>query len=219
MFTRASLLVAGLVAGLTAALTAAGPAAAASTVVNDGGSVTVAQVEWAFEDDGTFIGGYLVAAQDRTGGTVIESFLYTETVVQCEGAETPDDPTDDRFDFQLVLESGLGSATTFDIGRSYSGAHAAGDLTIVADRFDGCTGELVTEVLADVPVSLDVVGTGPLVREGGHGYFHIPSEINVRGSSRQTYRDGDGAAVIGAQAYHGDGAVGSVTWREHLNGG
>ena len=55
-----------------AILVLAGPAAAASTVVNFGGSVTVAQIEWAYDDDSRFVGGYLVAADDRQLGTVLE---------------------------------------------------------------------------------------------------------------------------------------------------
>jgi hypothetical protein len=159
-----------------------------------------------------------VAAEDRRGGTIVETFLYTETVVLCEGAETPDDPTDDRYDFQLVLQEGFGSATTFDIDKSYEGAIVSGDVTLVVDRFDGCTGELSSEVLDGVPVSLEVVGTGPLIREGGHGSFHIPGEYNAHGTSRQTYRDGDGVARLGADAFDGEGLVGAVSWREHANG-
>jgi len=63
-----------------------------------------------------------------------------------------------------------------------------------------------------------VVATGSLVREAGHGSFHIPSELNAHGSFRQTYRTGDGVARIGAGAFSGEGLVGTVSWRDHVNG-
>jgi len=217
VFARASFRFAGLAAGL-AALAVVGPVAAASDVVNISGSATIAQVEWDYDDDGTFVGGYVVAADDRTFGTIIESFQYSEAFVQCEGANTPDDPTDDRFDFQIVLASGTGYPTTFTIGRSYGGATVIGELTIVVDHFDGCTGESTTEVLTGVPVSLDIVGTGSLVREAGRGSFRIPGELNAHGSFRQTSRTGEGVAGIGSEAFTGVGIVGTVSWREHANG-
>ena len=209
-----------LATGLAAAfaiLVLAGPAAAASTVVNSGGTVTVAQVEWAYDDDGRFVGGYLVAADDRQLGTVLEYFLYTEEVVLCEGAETPGDASDDRYDFRLVIAEGAGQASSFSIGQRYSSAVVAGRLTIVVDRFDGCTGDVVTETVSGVVAGLDVVATTPLVRESGHGSFHIPGELNAHGSFRQVSRAGDGVALIGGVEFAGEGALGSVSWRDHTS--
>lgn len=210
MYRHASILAAGLLS-----LAVAAPAAA-TDVMNVGGTVTVAQVEWAQFDSDTFTGGYLVAAKDQKGGTVAEYFLVVEQLVQCTGAETPDDPADDRFDFRYRYEYGVGPADVLTIASRYAGATAQASLDLTIDRYDACLDELTTEVVEDVAVRLDMVATSPLVRESGHGSFHIPSLYNAHGSSQQTYRRGTGTATIGDQVFEGEAVVGTVSWREHL---
>lgn len=205
-----------IIAGLLS-LAVAVPSVAAATTINTGGSVTVAQIDWAISDPGSFTGGFLVAAKDAKGAPIVEYFLVVEKVVQCEGGETPDDPEDDRWDFQLRYEYGIGSARTFTIDKSYSGASASAVLDIVVDRFDGCTGELSTETLSNVDIALRAVGNGPLVRESGHGSFHIPGEYNAHGSFKTTYRSATGIASIGALTFDGEAVVGTVSWRDHVN--
>ncbi len=210
MFRFAPILAAGLLS-----LAVAAPVAAAN-VSNSGGTVSLGQVEWARFDPDTFTGGYLVAVRDQKGGTVVEYFLVVEQLVQCEGADTPD-PSDDRWDWRLRYEYGFGPAEVLTISSRYTSAVATAKLTITVDRYDACLDELVTEVIEDVPVRLDVVGTTPLIRESGHGKFHIPSLYNAHGSFKQTYRLGTGTATIGAESFDGEAGVGTVSWREHVN--
>jgi hypothetical protein len=200
------------------ALVVAAPAVAGPNVANISGGATVAQVDWAYDDGDTFVGGYLVAAEETRADPVVEYFLYTETIVQCAGAETAEDPTDDVWDFYSVVESGFGPAATFAIGKSYSSATATAVLTIAIDAFDGCVGEVTSTIREDVPVRLEVVGTSPLIRESGHGSFHIPSDINAHGSFKQTYRLGTGVAQIADRTIAGDGVLGELSWRDHSNG-
>jgi hypothetical protein len=205
------------IAGLLALAVTAPAAAASPNVFKTSGSVTVAQVDWAFYDGDTFIGGYLVAAEEAKRPTVIEYFKWSETLVQCEGAGSPDDPSDDVWGYRIRSEFGYGPAATFTIGKSLSGAIATGVLTIQIDTADECTGEGAS-VLEETAVSVQVVGTSSLIRESGRGSFHIPGEINAHGSFRQVYRTGDGVATIGDWSVESLGVVGTISWRDHANG-
>jgi hypothetical protein len=201
-------------------LGAATPAFAGANVGNSSGSATVAQGGWDSYDDATQTSrsGY-VAVVHETGSaqTYAEYQQYTDQSVQCTGAATPNDPTDDTFASTDTFVYGYGDAK-LAIGKTNGSATASGTLSMSSDTFDGCTGE---ETYVDLPAlafTLNLTATSGTIRESGRGSFHIPGEFNGHSSYKSVYRLADGTFAGGATTQSVSGQIGTFSWTDHSNG-
>jgi hypothetical protein len=184
------------------------PVAAAPNVSNFGFSTTFAEAygDW----------GYL-AVTDSGDGAYAELSRFSESWIQCTGAETPDDETDDTYG--LTYESMYGSGpASLEIGKSYVTASASATLDVWHETFNECTGESTSAYEEGVGLSLALEGTGSLARISGHGSFHIPGEINSHQKERSVYRFATGTVELGGASFATEGAIGKATWQAHDNG-
>jgi hypothetical protein len=198
-------------------LTIAAPVAAGPNVGNSSGSLTIAQANWDTSDGDTYGSGYLsVSTSDGDPQAMIEFSEYHEAWVQCSGAETPDDESDDWFAPVGTSSYGWGSGD-LTVGRNYGDAQATGTLEVYTETFDGCAGDSDGTV-GQVDVALSLVGTGALVRESGRGSFHIPGVYNGHDSYRSAYRMAEGSVALGDRAFETYGLIGKISWMSHSNG-
>ncbi|HEX5823987.1 MAG TPA: hypothetical protein VFY18_05935 [Candidatus Limnocylindrales bacterium] len=210
-------------------LGAAAPVLAAPNVGNFGGSATVAQGGWDSYDEATetFESGYVVVARDSgSSETYAEYSQYTEVTVQCTGADTPADETDDTWASNSSFRYGYGTAT-LTIGKKGALATASGTLSVSEGTFDGCTGE---ETYApkdttggggesvDVPFSLSLTATSGTIKESGRSSFKLPGQFNSHSSYKSTYRLAEGTFEAGNGTQAVSGQFGTVSWMDHSNG-
>ncbi|HYU50940.1 MAG TPA: hypothetical protein VEO91_13545 [Candidatus Limnocylindria bacterium] len=201
-------------------LAVAAPVAAGPNVGNYSSSVTIAQADWGSFDKeaGSYSYGYLAVSQEQGSSDALAEFnQYIEQNVQCTGAETPDDPSDDMFGTISTNRWGFGSATLSVDGKLAS-ATASSVLYVEQDRFDSCTGESSYDELPALEIALDLTATSGTIRESGRGSFHLPGEFNSHSSYKATYRMAEGSidGVEGAESVFGQ--IGKVSWSEHTNG-
>ncbi|HXI81044.1 MAG TPA: hypothetical protein VNM34_09545 [Verrucomicrobiae bacterium] len=205
-------------AGLLA-LTVAAPAMAGPNVSNTSNSLTMAQGSWDSWDDATqtYGFGYITVSQDQSGNTFAEYSASSQQYVQCTGADTPDDPSDDTFGTIGTDDYGWGSAT-LATAKTYSTANASGTLDIGRVSYDECTGIYDKEQVSSATFSLDLTATSALIKESGRGSFHIPGTFNNHSSYKAAYRYAEGTFDAGNGAVDVYGAIGKVTSSDHTNG-
>jgi len=206
-------------AGLLA-LALAAPVAAGPNVGNYSSSATIAQASWDSYDEEkeAYSAGYIAISREQGSSEAFAEYSqYSETFVQCTGADTPDDPDDDTFGVVTSNVWGYGAAS-LAVGRNYSSASASGTLDAAREDFDECTGEWSYEELQAFEFSLDLTATSATFKESGRGSFHVPGEFNSHSSYKATYRFAEGV-FDGADSSQGvSGQIGKVSWREHTNG-
>jgi hypothetical protein len=210
-------------------LGAAAPVLAGPNVGNSSGSATVAQAGWDSYDEATetYESGYIVVAKDSgSSETYAEYSQYAEVTVQCTGADTPDDETDDTWATNSTFRYGYGPAT-LTIGKKGALATASGTLSVSEGTFDGCTGD---EAYApkdttggggesvDVPFTLSLTATSGTIRETGKGSFKLPGQFNSHSSYKSTYRFAAGTFDAGNGTQAVSGQFGTVSWSDHSNG-
>lgn len=206
-------------AGLLA-LMLAGSALAGPNVGNYSSSVDMAQGSWESydEDKQGYRFGYVTVSREQGATQAFAEFNdYREELVQCTGADTPDDPEDDSFGAVGSNIWGYGPAT-LTVGKSNGSATASGTLEVTREDFDGCTGEWTVQELADFDFSLTLTATSATIRETGRGSFHVPGEFNSHSSYKAVYRQAAGtfSGSDGPQSI--SGMIGSVSWKDHSNG-
>jgi hypothetical protein len=203
------------------ALALAAPAMAGANVGNFSGSVTMAQGGWdSFDDETlTYTSGYIAVSRDAAGGTTYAEYgSYTETKLQCTGADTPNDPDDDTYAGGYSNDYGYAEGVTLTIGKRNASAHAAGSMDAYHEEYNECTGESTFDELGSFEFSLDLTATSSPIRESGRGSFHVPGEFSGHSTYRSAYRLA-GGTFDGADGSHAvDGQIGSFTWRDHSNG-
>lgn len=198
-------------------LAAAAPVAAGPNVGNYSESMVIAQANWSSGTNDGYTSGYLAASEHDGEGVYLEFGEQVETGIQCTGADTPDDDSDDSFGVAGSYAWGWGSGT-LQVGRGYSAAAASGVVDVYTESFDSCTGASDFTTASNVAVTFDLVGDGDLIRESGRGAFQIPGDVNSFDSYRSTYRAGQGTAAIGDRELEVFGLIGKVSWRSHSNG-
>jgi hypothetical protein len=210
-------------------LGASAPVLAGPNVGNFSGSATVAQGGWDSYDEATetYESGYIVVAKDSSSSeTYAEYSQYTEVVVQCTGADTPDDPNDDTWGSNSTFRYGFGTAT-LTIGKKGAVATASGTLSVSEGSFDGCTGDKSYapkdttgggEEAVDVPFSLSLTATSGTIKESGRGSFKLPGTFNSHSSYKSTYRLAEGSFEAGNGTQPVSGQFGTVSWTDHSNG-
>lgn len=210
------LLVLPMVALLIGAIAA--PVSAGANVSNSSQSATTAQGYWGSggKEDGVEAYGSLYAWQDSgSSAAYVEFSEGSGQWVDC----TPADDTDDFYGFQGQSRYGSGDGT-LKVGKGSSDAHASATLEIYSYVIDDCAGTYDETSEDGVLVSLDLVATGPKIMERGTGSFKIPSQFNSHSSYSTTSRSAAGTATIGdGPAITVDGGIGTVSWRDHSNGG
>lgn len=212
--TRRSARSLGAAAAILSALIAvsASTALAGQTVYNSTGQAILAEA--LFQTEGG--GGYAVAFQQQGEPAFMEVLVSSYQEVTCD-AGTPDDPSDDYPGAQGHFTYGFGPAS-LAVTKSYGEAHATAILDLDVGSFNDCTWSWESIVIENVPVALDLVANGPAVMSDSSGSFHIPSELNARGSFRSVFRPAAGSVEIGGEVLSADyGQIGRVSWREHAN--
>jgi hypothetical protein len=209
------LLVLPMAALLIAAVAA--PVSAGSNVTNSSQSAITAQGYWGSgEKEGLEAFGSLYAWQESGSSSAYLEFSEgSGQYVDC----TPADDTDDFYGFQGQSRFGAGDGT-LKVGKGSGDAHASATLEIYTWVIDDCAGIYEETSEDSVLVSLDLVANGPKIMERGTGSFKIPSQFNSHSSYSSTSRSAAGTATIGAgPAIALDGGIGTVSWRDHANGG
>jgi len=196
----------------------AAPVSAGANVNNSSQSATTAQGYWGSggKEGGVEAYGSLYAWQDSgSSAAYVEFSEGSGQWVDC----TPADDTDDFYGFQGQSRYGSGDGT-LKVGKGSSDAHASATLEIYSYVIDDCAGTYDETSEDGVLVSLDLVATGPKIMERGTGSFKIPSQFNSHSSYSTTSRSAAGTATIGdGPAITVDGGIGTVSWRDHSNGG
>jgi hypothetical protein len=196
------------------------PALAAPNVSNLGGSATIAQGGWDSYDEatGAYASGYVVVIRDASSPeTYAEYSEYAERYVQCTGADTPDDSSDDAWGVVATFRYGYGEAS-LDLSKRSGTATAAGTLHVSEGSVDECAGEKTEGDSGDVAFTLDLTATSGTIRESGRGSFKLPGEFNSHSSYKVTYRLAEGTFTAGADAQAVQGQFGTVAWMDHSNG-
>ena len=209
------LLVLPMAALLLAAIAA--PVSAGANVTNSSTSAMTAQGAWGSGDkEGFGKFGSLYAWQESGSSTgYVEYSEGSGQYVDC----TPADDTDDSYGFQGESRYASGDGT-LKVGKGSSDAHASAVLEVYTWVIDDCAGTYDETSVSGVLVSLDLVANGPKIMERGTGSFKIPSQFNSHSSYSTTSRSATGTASIGAgSAIALDGGIGTVSWRDHSNGG
>jgi hypothetical protein len=203
------------------ALALAAPAMAGANVGNYSSSLAMAQGGWdSFDDEtSTYSSGYIAVSRDAaSGATFAEYGSYTETKLQCTGADTPDDPDDDTYAGGYSSDYGYAEGVSLTIAKRDSSAHATGSMDAYHEEYNECTGESTFSELGSFEFSLDLMATSSTIRESGRGSFHVPGEFNGHSSYQAAYRLA-GGTLVGPDGSHAvDGQIGTVTWRDHSNG-
>jgi hypothetical protein len=201
-------------------LAGAAPVAAGPNVGNYSSSLTMAQANWGSKDGATetFTYGYLAVSQEQGSSDAFAEYSeYSERNVQCTGAETPDDLSDDTFGTNTSSVWGFGPAS-LSIGAKFASATASAVLDVYKELIDGCTGESSYQEDSGLSIGLDLTATSSTIRESGRGSFHLPGEFNNHSSYKATYRFAEGS-VDGADGPQDVfGQIGKVSWSEHSNG-
>jgi len=194
-------------------LAIAAPASAGANTYNASGSALTAQASWSSDAGGAWTFGSLYAWQATgSSSTYLELFEESGEYVDC----TPADDTDEFYGFQGQYRYGYGEGT-LTMGQGLSQAHASGVLEIGTVTVDDCVGQYDESWAGGVPVSLDLVATGPKVMERGTSSFKIPGEYNGHSSYSTTSRIAAGTATIDGSGIAVEGGIGKISWRDHGN--
>jgi hypothetical protein len=198
----------------------AAPAFAAPDVGNYGGSATIVQGGWdsySEDKDGYQSGSITVYQETGSAETFVDYSEYSEALVQCTGADTPDDPDDDTWASMSSFRYGYGEATLSIAKRSASAA-ASGTISVIAGTFDGCTGDETYGDPVDMPFTLSLTATSGTIKESSRGSFKLPGVFNSHSSYKSTYRLAEGTLDVGGDAHEAYGQFGVVSWMDHSNG-
>ena len=194
-------------------LAVAAPASAGANTYNSSGSALTAQGYWSSEAGGGWTSGSLYAWQETGSSSTYRDFFEENgAYVDC----TPADDTDEFYGFQGQYRYGYGEGA-LTMGKGLSQAHASGVLEIGTVTVDECVGLYEESWASAVPVSLDLVATGPKVMERGTSSFKIPGESNGHSSYSTTSRTAAGTATIDGSEIAVEGGIGKVSWRDHGN--
>jgi hypothetical protein len=195
-------------------LAVAAPASAGANTYNSSGSALTAQGYWSSEAEGGWTFGSLYAWQETgSTSTYLDFFEESGEYVDC----TPADDTDEFYGFQGQYRYGYGEGT-LTMAQGLSQAHASGVLEIGTVTVDDCAGQYDESWASGVPVSLDLVATGPKVMERGTSSFKIPGDYNGHSSYSTTSRIAAGTASIDGSEIAVEGGIGKISWRDHGNG-
>jgi hypothetical protein len=178
-------------------------------------SATVAEATWDTYNPDTGLGefgGIQVARESGQTYAVLQRAVGE--LVLCEGADTPDDPSDDFYGFVGKTTFGVGTATV-TVGRQYTSAKASGTVTVDVQTVNDCTGAFGVPQQRTVKFSLSVVAVSGLIKETSKSIVRVPSELTTHSQIRGVYREAAGTVKLGTVVIDADAIVGQVTLRMH----
>jgi hypothetical protein len=178
-------------------------------------TATVAEASWDTYNPDTGLGEFGGIQVFRENG---ETYAVLQRavgeLVLCEGADTPDDPSDDFYGFVGKSTFGVGTATV-TVGRQFTSAKASGTVTVDVQTVNDCTGAFGLPQQRTVKFSLSVVAVSGLVNETTKSIVRVPSELTTHSQIRGVYRQAAGTVKLGTIVIDADAVVGQVTLRTH----
>lgn len=196
------------------ALAVAAPVAAGANVANRSGSFDEVYGSWSAYDESTEIATYgsVWVFQEAGSGGLVES-LYEESgrYVECAGGGG-------NIGFQGTLTFGWGDAT-LAVSRRLASATATGTIHIETATIDDCAGIFEVVSSGDVPLSLSLTASGPLVTFRGTNSVKIPGELKQHGNFRGESRSATGSLTFGqGPRALGDAQIAHINWTDHCKG-
>ena len=170
----------------------------------------VAQAEWERFDEDTGAGEF-GAVQFATvdGQTTVALAVSSGELIQCEGALTPDDPSDDVYGFLGTLIQGEGPATLV-LGKSYSSASGSGTVDAQVQTFDECTGEGDVTTTRSIRLALDLSGISPVITQKSRTTIAIPKVLRAKVMLQSRSRDAAGTLVMDSRSLDVGGVIGNL---------
>lgn len=176
----------------------------------------IAQAGWETFDEETGAGESGAVQFARADGrTTVSFFMSKGELVLCQGADTPDDPSDDFYGFVGTQTVGDGPAT-LSVGRTYSSAKASGTVSATAFTTNECTGDEGSATTRTIKVSIDLNGVSPVINEKLHSTIKIPRLLRSRTVARAVSRQAAGTITVGSRTFATDGVVGQLWLKASL---
>jgi hypothetical protein len=173
----------------------------------------IAQADWENIDEDTGAGEFGTAQfATAQGQTTVYFVKSTGELVQCQGADTPDDPSDDTFGFVGSLIQGQGPAR-LTVGKSYSSAVASGTVKADVVSIDECTGDGEVTTTTSIRLALDLSAIGPMVTQKSRTTIAIPKQLRSKTFVQSTARDAAGKLVVDGQSMDVGGVIGALSLR------
>ena len=176
----------------------------------------VAQAGWEQFDEDTG-SGEIGAVQFTTaeGRTTVFFWMTTGELVQCDGALTPDDPSDDFFGLRGTLTQGEGPASLV-LGKSYSSASGSGRVNAQVLTIDECTGGGEVTTTTSIALALELTGIGPIVTQKLRTTIAIPKQLRTKLMLQSRSRDAAGTLTINSRSLDVGGVIGNL-WLKGSN--
>lgn len=170
----------------------------------------VAQADWERFDEDTGSGEFgVVQFATAEGQTTVYFAMSTGELILCEGALTPDDPSDDVYGFLGTLVQGEGPATLV-LGKGYSSANGSGTVNAEVQTFDECTGEGDVTTTRSIQVALDLTGISPVATQKSRTTIAIPKQLRSKLMLQSRSRDAAGTLVMDGRSLNVGGVIGSL---------
>jgi len=176
-------------------------------------NAVIAAASWEDINDDTGAGEFGSVEFARSSGATTVSLLISKgELILCEGADTPDDESDDIFGFVGTETSGEGTAT-LSIGRTYSSAAASGKVSAEVSTYNECTGDEGTATKKQITVTLALDGVSPIVTEKLHSTIKVPKQLRSRTIAQARSREAAGTVKIGTRSIDTGGVIGLLQMR------
>jgi hypothetical protein len=170
----------------------------------------IAQAEWEQFDEDTGSGEFgVVQFATAEGKTTASLVLSRGELIQCEGALTPDDPSDDAYGFLGTLIQGEGPAT-LTLGKSSSSASGSGTVNAAVQTFDECKGEGGVMTTKSIRLALDLTGISPVITQKSRTTIAIPKQLRAKVMLPSRSRDAAGTLVMDGRSSDVGGAIGNL---------
>jgi hypothetical protein len=170
----------------------------------------VAQADWERFDEDTGAGEFGVVQFATTQGqSTVFLALSRGELIQCAGALTPDDPSDDVYGFLGTLIQGEGPATLV-LGKSYSSANGSGTVSAEVLTFNECTGEGDVMTTRSIRLALDLTGISPVVTQKSRTTITIPKQLRTKVMLQSRSRDAAGTLVMDGRSSDVGGVIGNL---------
>lgn len=173
----------------------------------------VAQAGWETFDENTGAGEFGVvefATAERR--TTVALVVSTGELIQCEGASTPDDPTDDMYGFVGSETQGEGPAR-LSVGKSYRSAVASGTVTAHVTTVNECTGGSAVTTTTTIRIALELTAIGPIIVQKSRTTIAIPRQLRSKTFIQSSARNAAGSLSVGARSIEAGGVIGTLSLR------
>ena len=170
----------------------------------------IAQAEWERFDEDTGSGEFgIVQFATAEGKTTVFLAVSSGELIQCEGALTPDDPSDDVYGFLGTLIQGEGPAS-LALGKSYSSASASGTVHAEVRTANECTGDGEVTTTKSIRLALELAGISPVVTQKSRTTIRIPKVLRTKIMVQSSSRDAAGTLVMDGRSSDVGGVIGNL---------